>query len=277
MPEPSVRHGATIDALMANAGRSTLAFKQANADRYHATAFWFNDLVDATSGTEVVEQYLVTAAEMTRYDLGELTLRPELCEPVMSAERLLVTGFSDAWTVLGDLGVAVMPTSGLHAHGRRKGWTWTTDEITDGLAAHHDDIARIGAEPWPAYILGHDVGQTDGARLQAVVVGQVARGDDGHVRWGSTVPEGCAGAPVFVGEELGDDRFRLVCLGLVLAGEKGNRIATFDRIRAAVREPAAERATGPAADSVEDMASPPGPGGEAVRRAGWWRRKPRKR
>ncbi|WP_203182341.1 hypothetical protein [Streptomyces pratensis] len=280
MPEPSVLHGATIDALMANAGRSTLAFKQANADRNHATAFWFNDLVDATSGTEVVSQYLVTAAEMTRYGLGELTLRPELCEPVTSAEKLLVTDFADAWTVLGDLGVAVMPTAGLHAHGRRKGWNWTTDEITDGLAAHPDDIARIGAEPRPAYILGHDVGQTDGARLQAVVVGQVARGDDGHVRWDSTVPEGCAGAPVFVGEALGDDRFKLVCVGLVLAGEKQNRIATFDRIRAAVRESEADRATGPAADSVADSVvdsePAPDPGGEAVRRTSWWRRKPPK-
>ncbi|MFJ8859963.1 hypothetical protein ACIRD8_16190 [Streptomyces sp. NPDC102451] len=274
MPESSVRHDAIINAIMANAGRSTLAFAQAHADRWHGTAFWFNDLIDSTPDSEVISQYLVTAAEVTRYDLGELTLRPELCEPVGSAEKLLMTDFADGWTVLGDLGVAVMPTAGLHAHGSRKGWSWATDEITDGLAARHEDIARIGAEPLPAYILGHDVGEPDGERLQAVVVGQVARGTDGHVRWDSTVPEGCAGAPVFVGEELGDDRLKLVCVGLVLPGGKQNRIATFDRIRTAVRESAAGRG----AEPVTAPAVDPGPEGpEAGRRPSWWRRKLRKR
>ncbi|MDX3433664.1 MULTISPECIES: hypothetical protein [unclassified Streptomyces] len=252
MPEPSVRHDAIINAIMANAGRSTLPFQQAHADRWHGTAFWFNDLLDSASGSEVISQYLVTAAGMTRYDLGELTLRPELCEPEMSAEKLLMTDFAEGWTVLGDLGVAVMPTAGLHAHGRRKGWSWATDEITDGLAARHEDIARIGAEPRPAYILGHDVGEQDGERLQAVVVGRVARGADGHVHWDSTVPEGCAGAPVFVGEELGDDRFRLVCVGLVLPGAERNRIATFDRIRTAVRESGAGQGTEPVTSSLAE-------------------------
>ncbi|MFD6279406.1 hypothetical protein ACFWFI_28130 [Streptomyces sp. NPDC060209] len=272
MPESSVYHDAIINAVMANAGRSTLPFQQAHTDRHHGTAFWFNDLVDSTPDSEIIRQYLVTAAELTRYDLGELTLRPELCEPVMSAEKLLLTDFADGWTVLGDLGVAVMPTAGLHAHGKRKGWSWATDEITDGLAAHHEDIARIGAEPRTAYILGHDVGETGGERLQAVIVGQVARGDDGHVRWDSTVPEGCAGAPVFVGSELGGDSFKLVCIGLVLTGEKQNRIATFDRIRTAVRESAAAQGAEPAAS-----APTPGPDREAVRSRSWWRRKPRKR
>lgn len=266
MSEPSVHH-ATINAVTANAGRSTLAFKQANADRHHGTAFWFNDLIDSTADSEVIRQYLVTAAELTRYDLGELTLRPELCDPVMSAEKLLMTDFADGWTVLGDLGVAVMPTAGLHAHGTRKGWSWTTDEITDGLAANDEDIARIGAEPQPAYILGHDVGAR-GERLLAVVVGDVARGTDGHVHWGSTVPEGCTGAPVFVGTELGGGRLKLVCVGVVLPGEKQNRIATFDRIRTAVRELADE--PGPEPDRE------PGRYREAGRRPSWWRRRPRR-
>ncbi|MFE4213035.1 hypothetical protein [Streptomyces sp. NPDC056844] len=290
MPEPSVRHDAIIDAIMANAGRSTLPFKQAHADRWHGTAFWFNDLLDSAPGSEVISQYLVTAAEVTRYDLGELTLRPELCEPEMSAEKLLMTDFAEGWTVLGDLGVAVMPTAGLHAHGTRKGWSWATDEITDGLAARHEDIARIGAEPRAAYLLGHDVGEQDGARLQAVVVGRVARGADGHVHWESTVPEGCAGAPVFVGEGLGDDRFQLVCVGLVLPGEKRNRIATFDLIRTAVRKSGAGRGTepvtSPPADPDPEAGRHPETGKhpeagqrpEAGKRPGrWWRRKPRER
>ncbi|MER6238105.1 hypothetical protein ABT185_18950 [Streptomyces clavifer] len=276
MPGQSVLRDATINAVMAHAGRSTLAFKAAHTDRQYATAFWFNDLVESTPDSEAIRQYLVTAAEATRHDTAELTLRPELCEPVMSAEKLLMTDFADGWTVLGDLGVAVMPTAGLHAHGRRKGWSWTTDEITDGLAAHHEDIAGIGDGPLPAYILGHDVGETSGERQQAVVVGHVARGQDGHIRWDSTVPEGCVGAPVFTGDELGGDSFKLVCVGLVLPGEKQNRIATFDLIRTAVREAAAS-ATVPTAEPITESAAEPGPDQGTERRPSWWRRKPRKR
>ncbi|MFD4031757.1 hypothetical protein ACFWVP_14840 [Streptomyces sp. NPDC058637] len=275
MSEASVGHDAIINAVMANAGRSTLAFKQANRDERHGTAFWFNDLVDSTPGAEVISQYLVTAAEVTRYDLGELTLRPELCAPAMSADKLLMTDFADGWTVLGDSGVAVMPTAGLHAHGTRKGWSWATDEITAGLAAHDDDIARIGTEPRPAYVLGHDVGETDGERPLAVIVGQVARGDDGHVHWGTTVPEGCAGGPVFVGEDLGGGRCKLICVGLVLPGEKQNRIATFDRVRSGIREAAS--AGGPEREPFSHSVTEAGPDREAERRTSWWRRKPRNR
>ncbi|MFD9503656.1 hypothetical protein [Streptomyces sp. NPDC060035] len=273
MPESSVRHDAIINAIMANVGRSTLAFEEVHADRQHGTAFWFNDLVDSTSDAEVIRQYLVTAAEVTRYDVGELTLRPELCEPAMSAEKLLMTDFAAGWTVLGELGVAVMSTAGLHAHGARKGWSWATDEITDGLAANDEDIARIGAEPQPAYILGHDVGETDGERLQAVVVGQVARGDDSHVHWDSALPVGCAGAPVFVGNPLGGGRIKLVCVGVVLPGEKQNRIATFDRIRTALRELAAD----PGREPVPGPEPVQGPDREAERRPSWWRKRPRNR
>ncbi|MGW0786947.1 hypothetical protein ACWD04_01535 [Streptomyces sp. NPDC002911] len=92
MSESSVRHDAITNAVMADAGRSPLAFEQANAGRGHGTASWFNDLVESTPDSEVIRQYLVTAAEVTRDDLGEFTLRPELCEPVMSAEKLVVTG-----------------------------------------------------------------------------------------------------------------------------------------------------------------------------------------
>lgn len=41
--------GETVDATVDHAGRATLPFKRADRDEQHATAFWFNDLVETTS------------------------------------------------------------------------------------------------------------------------------------------------------------------------------------------------------------------------------------
>jgi hypothetical protein len=127
-----------------------------------------------------------------------------------------------------------MPATGLHAHAERKGWRWTTDEITEGLAAGASDLAIMGSQPVPAYVLGHDVGPAR-ERLQAVVAGGVLRDPGGVLRWDRTMPEGCAGAPVFTRLPLGANRLKLVCIGVVLPGKGGNEIAGFDRVRPAVR------------------------------------------
>ncbi|MGW0693314.1 hypothetical protein [Streptomyces sp. NPDC002738] len=238
MSEAPVFHDAIIESVLGSARRSTLPYQQAHRGEHFGTAFWFNDLVDKQRDTETVRQYLVTAGAMTRYDIAEVRLRPELSESAMSAHAIALIKFEQEWTPLGDSGVAVMPTGGLHALARRKRWEWATDEITDGLAATPEDVTAVGAEPVPAYVLGHDVGPDRTDRPQAVVVGNVVRGaDDGRVWWNDTVPVGCVGAPVFVGVPLGDQRFKLVCLGVVLPAV-GSRhpVATFDRIRSAVRE-----------------------------------------
>ncbi|MFJ4829108.1 hypothetical protein ACIP79_04140 [Streptomyces sp. NPDC088747] len=232
-------HSATIDAMVDNAGRATLPFQRANREEHHATAFWFNELVESTGEEEVIRQYLVTAGESTEIKLAEFTLRADLCAPVMSAEKLVMADFAEGWTHLDDLGVAVMPTAGLHAHAVRKGWSWTTDEITDGLAATDEDIAALGESPVPAYLLGHVLDTGTGEREQAVVVGEVSRTGDGGVRWAGELPQGCVGAPVFVGARLGGDRFKLVCVGVALSGEGHHPIATFDRIRTSLRALAA--------------------------------------
>ncbi|MCU7826854.1 hypothetical protein [Kitasatospora sp. DSM 101779] len=252
-----------VNAVVQSAGRSTLPFQQANAGRNHGTAFRYNHLIGSTPDGETVRQYLVTAGALTRYDLAQWTLRAELCEPAMSAEQLLMTDFAAGWTHLDRLGVAVMPTAGLDAHAERKGWRWTTDEITEGLAASAQDVAAIGDGPVPAYLLGHDVGADAGERLQAVVGGAIARDADGVVRWDGPLPDGCAGGPVFIGLSLGDDRFRLLCVGLALPGEGANEIVTFDRIRTAVDGLA----------PVDGHTSVDGPAEATLRR--WWQRRRR--
>lgn len=261
LPEHS---SATIDAIVGHTGRSTLPFQRAHQEEQHATAFWFNELVETTSEGDVIRQYLVTAGEPARVDLAEFTLRPELCAPVMSAQKLMMLDFAEGWTHLGDLGVAVMPSAGLHAHGARKGWHWTTDEITDGIAATEQDIAALGESPVPAYLLGH-VNDGDTPREQAVVIGWITRKGDGSVEWIGDLPQGCVGAPVFIGAPVGEGSFKLVCVGVMLPADDHHTIAPFDRIRAALSAVPSNSAPAPAENE-------PGPRPTEPKRR-WWRRR----
>ncbi|XUL89394.1 hypothetical protein ACQ86D_24390 [Streptomyces galilaeus] len=260
MPELPSLHEATVDAIVGRVGGATLPFQEAaGREGSHATLFWFNELVESTPDGDVVRQYLVTAGEPTRgVEFAEVTIRPALCDPAPSAEKLVITDFAEGWTHLGDLGVAMMPSADLHAYADRKGWRWNTDEITDGLAAKDEDIARIGAEPVAAYVLGHDVDPDDGARDQAVVVGKVARAGDGTVRWGGRLPQGCVGAPVFMSVLLGSDSFKLVCVGVALPpdghGFGHHPVATFDAVRRAL-------------DALDSETPVP------TRRRRWWQRR----
>jgi len=261
--EPPSLHQATIDAILSHAGRATLAFQRAHRSGPCGTLFWFNELLESTEEGETVRPLLLTAVEQTRYDVAEVAMRPELCDPAPSAEQLLITQFAEGWTELAGLGVAVQSTAFLRAYAARKGWSWKTDEITDGIAARAEDIDRITAEPVTAYALAHDVAPRSGAREQAVVVGELARMKDGTIRWGSKLPAGCVGAPVFYSvpddDEEGPDSFRLVCAGLLLpADNKGfghHPVATFDRIREAL--------------SALPVLEPSAP----ARRRHWWQRR----
>ncbi|MFI1096734.1 hypothetical protein [Streptomyces sp. NPDC020917] len=215
------------NAVRAAAGRATLPFQAARADRSFATAFWYNDLVEAGPGREVIRQYLVTAEARTRFELGQFTLREGLASPELPADELVLPSFAKKWTRLGGLGVAVMPTTDLHIHAEKRGWSWTTDEVTAGLAAQPADIALIGAEPLPAYVLGHAVDQEGGRkhpeRPQVLLAGAVTRTSDdptAPVRWTTPLPEGFDGAPVFAALPMDDDQVKLVCLGLVLPGAR---------------------------------------------------------
>ncbi|WP_405937978.1 hypothetical protein OG338_16090 [Streptomyces sp. NBC_00726] len=241
MPEQTADHRSTINAILDSCRRATLPYQRAHHGDSFGTAFWFNDLVSEDDDSETYVQYLVTAGASTRYDLAEIRLRHELSDTPMSANGLMMLRFQEGWIPLGDSGVSVLPTDVLHALARRKKWAWATDEITDGIAAKPEDISLLGDGPVPAYALGHDVGPDRTQREQAVVIGEVVRHGEGRgFVWSGHVPQGCAGAPVFVARHLADRNFRLVCLGVLLPGEgesgtTHHPVATFDHIRTAVR------------------------------------------
>jgi hypothetical protein len=236
--------GLIPDAVREVAGRATLPFQAARADRSFGTAFWYNDLVQVAEDRETIRQYLVTAEPQTRYELGQFTLREQLVEPELPADELVMPGFRKKWSPAGDSGVAVMPTVDLHLHAERKGWRWAAQEVTAGLAAQPEDIAALGAEPLAAYALGHEVtgdpGSKHPGRPQTLLAGTVSRSrTDGAdtVVWGGPVPEGCAGAPVFAGLPHADGQVKLVCLGALLPADgdrTGGVVATFDRLRPAI-------------------------------------------
>ncbi|MEE4543416.1 hypothetical protein V2S66_15725 [Streptomyces sp. V4-01] len=237
--DPAAGTGNLIeDAVLRSAARATLPFQAARADRSFATAFWYNDLVQSNGQHEVIRQYLVTAEARTRYEIGQFTLRDGLAEPELPADELVLPSFAKKWTRLGDLGVAVMPTTDLHIHAERKGWNWTTHEVTSGLAAQPADIAMVGTEPLPAYLLGHEVTEEAGARHaerpQVLLPGTVSRQDADPVRWTGPFPDGLAGAPVFTVLPVDDEQVKLVCLGLALPGDPTPTVVTFDLLRPAI-------------------------------------------
>ena len=262
-------------AVLEAASRVTLPFQAARADRSFATAFWYNDLVETKPGHEVIRQYLVTAETRTRYELGQFTLRPGLAAPELPADELVLPSFSRKWTRLGGLGAAVMPTTDLHIHAEKRGWQWTTDEITAGLAAQPADIALIGAEPLPAYALGHTVEEEAGRkhpdRPQVLLPGAVTRTSDdpaAPVRWTTPLPDGFAGAPVFAAVPMEDGQVKLVCLGLVLPA-----IRPVAPRRAPEGAPAATTPAASATVVTFDLLRPAIHAVTPSRRRHWWQRR----
>ncbi|MEW1864910.1 hypothetical protein AB0399_31820 [Streptomyces sp. NPDC088194] len=255
--EPGFAHSAAVvagglvpDSVLQVAARATLPFQAARADLSFATAFWYNDLIETGGDHEVIRQYLVTAAPRTRFEIGQWTLRGDLTDPEQPLDELVMGGFAKRWTVLDGLGVAVMPTVDLHLHAERKGWRWDTQEITDGLAAQPDDIAAIGDDPLPAYVLGHEADDSGASahpdRPQALLAGEVRRAaPDAPLTWSGPLPTGFDGSPVFAALPLPDEQLKLLCLGVALPGADGPdapaTVVAFAELRSAIHALAPRR------------------------------------
>ncbi|MFI7429811.1 hypothetical protein ACIBPB_22700 [Micromonospora sp. NPDC049836] len=204
------------------------------------TAFFYTEMVGATDDGEVVHEWLLTADVTTRPAYGEIGLRPSVTEPAdAAAEPIVLPRFADHWLHLPQIGVAAMPTGGLHGHAEDQGWRWRTQQVSDAVAARADAVGRVGAAPGSAFVLALGVGE-DGSRPLEAVIERVVRDGDG-LRVDTELPAGYVGAPVFGVEAGPDGELALHCLGLLLpAVPGGHPVATFDRIRSALAEATAD-------------------------------------
>jgi hypothetical protein len=196
------------------------------------TAFLYNHLLDSADGVDQVIELLLTADVLAEHEILEFGVRPDMTEPVGAAvPNLLVTDVARSWTH-DAAGFAFVPSAFMHAHGRRKGWRWTTQEVTDGFAAQPEDLADVGADQRRGFLLGH---LADGSRRPlALLSSSVRRDSAGVIHWVGPVPEGMVGSPVFTIRRLDALSFKVVCLGVLLSGTEDNPVATFDAIRQAV-------------------------------------------
>jgi hypothetical protein len=208
--------------------RATVPFGDPDGGR-PATAFLYNHLIETRDDGDLVVEHLVTAtAALAVGEVGALRIRPDMVQPSgAAADALLVPSFADQWTLAGD--VAFMVTVGLHQHARRKGWSWDTQEVTDGLAATAADVEVAGAGL--GYVVGHGVNES--GRPLSLLRGGLSRAADGTVHWGGSRPSGLVGAPVLAPRPVGEGGVKVVCLGVLLPD---GRVATFDVIRVAVEQ-----------------------------------------
>lgn len=205
-------------------GRAILPYRSSDDDdQRYGTAFFFQ------GGDDPVGESLLTAADLVGAP-GELGLRASVTEPAGVAPAVVSeVEIVPGWARFPGDGVAVLPTAGLHRYAGDGGWRWRVQPVPVGIAAGPEVVARLGADAGSAFVLAHGV-REDGSRPLEVAIERVVRDGDA-VRITTELPSGYVGAPVFVVQSDVTGEVSLYCLGLVLPGNGGHPVATFDRIR----------------------------------------------
>jgi len=227
--------------LIGLVGRGTLPMSQI-ADGRESCAFLFNDLLASDDDGDTVATWILTADALTYTDFGVFGIRPEMTQDgAPSAEAVIVTEYEHTWYHFPDIGVAAMPLAVLRDYSARKGWAWSTQEITDGLAATARDIAGLGEEQHTALVIGHPTDRPN--RPQAIAVARIDMRGGAPTLLGSA-DRGFIGAPAFVAfpnpASSDPNELLLKCIGVVLPGDATHPIATFGKIRPLVRQVVAE-------------------------------------
>ncbi|WP_243704634.1 hypothetical protein [Micromonospora sp. KC723] len=172
-------------------------------------------------------EFLLTADALTYPEAVEVGLRPSVTEPAgVAGDALLLP--AGRWAHRPGVGVAALPTGGLHERAATEGWRWRTQPVPATVAADAADVARIGVEEISAVVLALGV-RDDGSRPLEVAVERAVRAGGG-LRLTGGLPVGYVGAPVFAIRPDQAGEVGLRCLGVVLPGEDGHPVATFDRI-----------------------------------------------
>ena len=207
------------------------------ADGHESCAFLFNDLLASDDDSATVATWILTADALTYLDTGVFAIRPEMTDGAPSAEYVIVTKYQQTWYHFPDIGVAAMPMAVLRDYSARKGWAWSTQEITDGLAADAHDITELGQVQHTVLVIGHPTDRQD--RSLGVASARIDMRDQVPTVLGG-LDRGLIGAPAFVAfpkfSPPDSYSFLVKCIGVVLPGDTTYPVATFDKIRPLLRQ-----------------------------------------
>lgn len=171
---------------------------------------------------------------MTTGEYGFLGIPRHVVSDPGTAEHLVFQGWSHAWQYPADrrVGLAALPHYHLAAHAERKGWSWLTDEVTDGMLHCGDQLAVWRGE-LAAYSYEAD-GATGIARqqpvLRAVDIVPARDGTPGI----SDVPASLVGAPIMALTPRADGDLGFFVVGMVGAGQLNADTAHAGPLRALV-------------------------------------------
>ena len=200
------------------------------------TAFLFNHLLASGSGEEpdAYVTFLITAPGMTTGETGFLGIPRHMVSDPGAAEYLVFSDWSHAWQHPAQerFGLAALPYYHLAAHAERKGWSWHTDEVTDGMLHSGDQLAVWRGE-LAAY--GYEADGVDGIAhqqpvLRAVDIVPARDGSPGI----SGVPASFVGAPIVALTPRADGKLGFFIVGMVGDGQLNADTAHAGPVRSLV-------------------------------------------
>ena len=185
------------------------------------TTFLYNHLLTSGKGDEATAYvtFLITAPGMTTGDYGFFGIPRHMVSDPGAAEHLVSQGRSHAWQRPADerVGLAALPYYHLAAHAERKGWSWCTDEVTDGTLYSGGHLAVWRGE---LAVYGYEADGAEGiARQQPVLRAVDIVSADGGTPGVSGVPASFVGAPIVALTPRADGNLGFFVVGMVGEGQ----------------------------------------------------------
>jgi len=197
------------------------------------TAFLYNHLLTHGSGDEPDDYvtFLISARAMTTGEYGFLGIPRHMVSDPRAAEQLVFQGWSHAWQRPANerFALAALPYYHLAAHAERKGWSWCTDEVTDGMLHSGDQLAvwrgELAAYGYEAEGVHGIAGQQPVLRAVDIVL---ARDGTPGI---SGAPASFVGAPVVALTPRADGKLGFFVVGMVGEGQLDAGTAQADPLR----------------------------------------------
>ena len=214
-------------------GRALIPLMPGPGRAVGGTAFLYNHLLTRGSGDEpdAYITFLITARGMTTGEYGFLGIPRHMVSDPGAAEHLVFQDWSHAWQHPADehFGLAALPYYYLAAHAERTGWSWHTDEVTDGMLHSGDQLAVWKGE-LAAY--GYEADGVDGVArqqpvLRAVDIAPARDGTPGV----SGMPASFVGAPIVALTPRADGKLGFFIVGMVGEGQLNTDTAQAGPVR----------------------------------------------